>query len=65
MKWGEFKTAVEEQGVDDETDIAWIDYDGSPDLKVAMEQSGGSIAIVETWLPADHTQSIASRSDVV
>jgi len=50
MKWGEFKAAVEAQDVSDETDIAWIDYDGSPHLKVDMEAS--RITIVETWFPS-------------
>ena len=50
MNWGEFKAAVEAQGVDDETDIAWIDYDGSEHLKVARDDSG-PITVVESWFP--------------
>jgi len=49
MNWAEFKAAVEAQGVSDETDIDWIDYDGSPHLKVSVES--GRITIVESWFP--------------
>ncbi len=49
MNWGEFKAAVEARGVNDETEIGWIDFDGSPHLKVDMESS--RITIVESWFP--------------
>ena len=57
MKWGEFKTAVEAQGVDDETVVDWIDYDGSERLKVEVDESG-RINVVESWLPVVDKQSV-------
>lgn len=59
MKWGEFKAAVESQGVIDETDIAWIDYDGSPHLKVSLNDSG-RIEVVESWFPDLDKQTVAN-----
>lgn len=58
MKWGEFKAAVEDQSVSDETDIAFIDYDGSMDhLKVEKDDSG-RIDVVESWLPVVAKQPV-------
>ena len=58
MKWGEFKAAVESQDVNDETDIAFIDYDGSMDhLKVEKDDSG-RIDVVESWLPVVAKQPV-------
>ncbi len=52
MNWGEFKLAVEEKGVKDDTAIAWIDYDGSRHIKIEIEHSHNSaIAITEDWFP--------------
>lgn len=56
MNWGEFKAAVEARGVNDTTPIGWIDYDGSPHLKVDMASS--RITIVETWFPDLDKQSV-------
>ena len=63
MNWGEFKAALETQGVNDETDIAFIDYDGSMDhLKVEKDDSG-RIDVVESWLPVVAKQP--EGSDVI
>jgi len=61
MKWGEFKAAVEAQGVNDKTNIAWIDYDGSEHLKVTVEDSRG-ITVVESWFPDLDKQSVRTAS---
>ena len=29
MKWREFKRSVEDQGINDDTDITWIDWDAT------------------------------------
>ena len=47
MTWREFKTRVEEQGVHDLTELAWIDVIGWMRPPIVTKMHGGAVAIVQ------------------
>jgi hypothetical protein len=47
MTWREFKARVEEQGVTDLTEIAWIDLIGWRHSPIVTKTHGGAVVIVQ------------------
>ena len=47
MTWREFKARVEEQGVGENTEIAWIDVLGFRHSPIVTKTQGGAVVIVQ------------------